>query len=368
MRKWNRNLVFLFSLIYMISGVSSVAFASGDTPEINGNIVSIISQSEDGCYKIKSSLKNVKSDDGTIGKMIYSAELLAAPSGINRLIIGINRENSAKTDFKFSSSSKAQGLLESTGSYTLSEIQSMVTEGIVHVRDSSFLSCSASGIFFDTGENGGGLNNNSVQYPQTLFSCEFPINPNYDSQYWRKGFENSLTISVDFMIGTTTKSHVVSSVFSLPPAGEDSPSGGSNGLTIENNFTAPDTSYFDDAGITVTPSNNDLSFTVACNKACVVAVANSDGTYTRLTGTAEDNAYKFTANSADDQIVVAVKGDATEDGEVDISDVLAIVDGYTGESLTSLQNLVADVDGSNSVDVTDVLAIVDAYVGSGLNW
>jgi hypothetical protein len=151
--------------------------------------------------------------------------------------------------------------------------------------------------------------------------------------------------------------------------GSGSSSGNDSTLTASN-FTAPNNSesYFETAGIAVTPSTSDLSFTVACNKACVVAKAKEDGTYTVLPATTEDGVHTYTAESADDQIVVAVKGDANGDGSLDISDVLGIVDAYTANTLTVLQNVVADVSNDNSVDITDVLAIVDAYVGNGLSW
>lgn len=361
-------MVALFLFIIVILGSFSVVFAAEDDLEIHGNTVSIISQSEDGAYRIRSTLKNIKTSDG--GKWVYTAELLKAEDpSVNRIQIQILRETSAKSDFKFSSSSKAQGLFESTGSYSKDEILAMVTEGSAKVKHDSFVSLSASYINFDTGDPAryNGALELDTSYPQTLFSCEFAINPNYDSGYkdWREGFENALTITTVMFKGTAQKDIFTSSVFSVPPAGEDSPSGGSNGLTIENNFTAPDTSYFDDAGITVTPSNNDLSFTVACNKACVVAIVNSDDTYTRLTGTAEDNAYKFTANSADDQIVVMVKGDANGDGEIGIADATQIKAAQLGKltTLTALQVLVSDLNGDGEIGIADATQVKAAQLG-----
>lgn len=152
--------------------------------------------------------------------------------------------------------------------------------------------------------------------------------------------------------------------------GSGSTSGNDSTLTASN-FTAPTDTYFTDAGITVTPSTTDLSFTVASqdDKACVVAKVNEDGTYTVLPATTNDGVHTYTAGSADDQIIVAVKGDVDGNGSINVFDVLKIIDNYSNNStFTSLQSVAGDVDGSSLINVFDVLKIIDAYNGIALSW
>ena len=140
-------------------------------------------------------------------------------------------------------------------------------------------------------------------------------------------------------------------------------------LTLEDNFEEPAEGYFTAAGITVTPSASDLSFTVTCDSACVVAIENADGTYTILEDTGSEGVHQYTAGSADDVILVAVKGDASGDGACDIDDVMFMVDSFMGAAeFSPLQTLLADSDNSGTIDITDVLAAVDAYTTTPFNW
>ena len=139
-------------------------------------------------------------------------------------------------------------------------------------------------------------------------------------------------------------------------------------LTLEDNFVAPAAGYFARAGITITPSAADLSFTVACAKACVVARQNAGGTYTVLSDTGSGSTHKYAANSASDKILVAVKGDPSGDGACDLTDVLAMVDAFMGTPFTAQQTVIADTNGDGSVDLTDVLAAVDAFMGTPFGW
>lgn len=146
-------------------------------------------------------------------------------------------------------------------------------------------------------------------------------------------------------------------------------SSGKEALT-ESNFTGPSEDYFTAAGIEVTPSEDDLSFTVACDNACVVAVDNGDGTYTPLTGTAVEGGYQFTAASAGDNIVVALKGDADGDGTITITDYTAIArallesDNSRYQALDTLSALVGDADGDGTITITDYTTIARALLES----
>lgn len=144
-------------------------------------------------------------------------------------------------------------------------------------------------------------------------------------------------------------------------------SGGST-LTVEDNFVAPSASYFADAGITVTPSADDLSFTVACEKACVVAIQKADGTYELLTGDAN---HKFTAQSAEDKIVVAVKGDVSGDGVLSAAEAAQVKAAQLGliTDFTPLQMLVSDLNGDNTLSAAEAAQIKAAQLGSlSLAW
>ena len=147
-------------------------------------------------------------------------------------------------------------------------------------------------------------------------------------------------------------------------------SSGNDSVLTASNFTAPTDTYFADAGITVTPSTSDLSFTVACNKACVTAKVNEDGTYTVLPATTKDGVHTYTAGTADDQFVVAVKGDANGDGETDAGDAAVASAFEVGNiTLNSLQQLIADINLDGSVDSGDSAAAKAVDVGNLiLNW
>ena len=135
-------------------------------------------------------------------------------------------------------------------------------------------------------------------------------------------------------------------------------------LTVEDNFT--NNSYFADAGITVIPAETDLSFTVACDNACVVAKDNGDGTYTRLTGVAVPSGYQFTADSASDSIVVLVKGDVNGDGMCNSADA-AVASAYAVGSitrLTELQMLVLDINKDGLINSADSAVAKAVSVGN----
>ncbi len=120
------------------------------------------------------------------------------------------------------------------------------------------------------------------------------------------------------------------------------------------------------------------SFTVSCEKACVVAYTDDGVTYERLvaTSTAENNTYQFTAPddiSENGQIVVLLSGDADESGVVDSNDGL-LVSWYAlnqflvsnnlakqfsdeATAIGTLGILAADADISGTVDTNDGLLI-----------
>lgn len=116
------------------------------------------------------------------------------------------------------------------------------------------------------------------------------------------------------------------------------------------------------------------TFTVSCEKACVVLVKNAEGVYTRLTTTGETGgAYGFSATiKTDDEIVVAVKGDADGNGVVGTSDYIAIArsllpsDGSNSkyQALDTLEAIRADADSKNGVGTADYIAIARSLLPS----
>ncbi|MBQ1675213.1 MAG: CehA/McbA family metallohydrolase, partial [Oscillospiraceae bacterium] len=115
--------------------------------------------------------------------------------------------------------------------------------------------------------------------------------------------------------------------------------------------------------------SGDVTFTVNCAKACVVAIVNGDGTYTKLVCTTGNGEHKFTVTvtDADVEIVVAMKGDVNLDGKVGTMDATMAKQKYLGTAFAidaNLQMLTADVSGDGKVTTVDATMIKQAYLGS----
>lgn len=100
--------------------------------------------------------------------------------------------------------------------------------------------------------------------------------------------------------------------------------------TTENNVTTfPAGSGSGAPTVTVTaPASGwaagENTFTVACDKACVVLVKSGE-TYTKLTASDADGAHSFTATLAEgDEIIVRLKGDVNGDGIVNTADAMLV--------------------------------------------
>ena len=110
--------------------------------------------------------------------------------------------------------------------------------------------------------------------------------------------------------------------------------------------------------------NADL--TVNADQACVVAIENADGTFTRLQCSEQDGKYVFTVPVADIDVhlIVAKKGDVDLSGSVNGKDSSivkkAAVNKYT---LNVLQELAGDVDASGTVNGKDRTMISKMTVG-----
>ena len=116
---------------------------------------------------------------------------------------------------------------------------------------------------------------------------------------------------------------------------------------------------------------NAYTFTVSCEKACVVAYTTDGGvTYTRLTATpveGQPNTYSFTVDnlSADMKFIVAIKGDIGLDGVLGGPEVMQIKAAQLGKlkTFTDLQNMLADLDGDGTIEGPEVMQIKAAQLG-----
>ena len=95
-------------------------------------------------------------------------------------------------------------------------------------------------------------------------------------------------------------------------------------------------------------------------------------TYTRLTATAANGAYSFTAENmtADTILAVVVKGDTNGDGQLTNADITRLQAGYAGKvELTSLEAFAADVNASGDITNADITRLRAAYAGKkALDW
>lgn len=140
--------------------------------------------------------------------------------------------------------------------------------------------------------------------------------------------------------------------------------------TTENNVTTfPAGSGSGAPTVTVTaPASGwaagENTFTVACDKACVVLVKSGE-TYTKLTASDADGAHSFTATLAEgDEIIVRLKGDVNGDGVVNNTDTIQARAASLGKAtLTEINAACAKVVGGTAVTNTDVIQIGAVALG-----
>lgn len=141
------------------------------------------------------------------------------------------------------------------------------------------------------------------------------------------------------------------------------------GTTVNNVTTFPAGSGTGAPTVTVTaPASGwaagENTFTVACNKACVVLVKSGE-TYTKLTAANSGETHSFTANLAEgDEIIVRLKGDVNGDGVINNTDDIQTFAASLGKlTLTGANLCCATVSGSSSVTNTDSIQIAAAALG-----
>lgn len=106
------------------------------------------------------------------------------------------------------------------------------------------------------------------------------------------------------------------------------------------------------------------TFTVACEKACVVMVKSGE-TYTKLTAAVSGDTHSFTATLADgDQIIVRLKGDVNGDGVINNTDAIQARAAALGKTTIDEANAIcARVTGGSTVVNTDVIQIGAVSLG-----
>ena len=120
-----------------------------------------------------------------------------------------------------------------------------------------------------------------------------------------------------------------------------------------------------------------VDFSVTFDKACVViaAIPGTDGTitYTKVPAiaTEEENTYNFSVNTVSGmEIIVAVKGDLTGDGDITSTDAFQMQRAEVGlRELTEVQRYASDINNDNEVTSTDAFQVQRAEVGlSTFKW
>lgn len=57
-------------------------------------------------------------------------------------------------------------------------------------------------------------------------------------------------------------------------------------------------------------------------------------------------------------------GDANEDGSVDVTDAVAVINAYLNNDTSSINPSLADVNGDGEIDITDAVAIINLYLNA----
>lgn len=160
------------------------------------------------------------------------------------------------------------------------------------------------------------------------------------------------------------------------PAFEPAIGNGTAAGTTENNVTTfPAGTNASAPTVTVTaPASGwaagENTFTVACDKACVVLVKSGE-TYTKLTAANSGETHSFTATLAEgDEIIVRLKGDVNGDGVINTTDAgMAKAASLNKGSLSGLNLICAMVSGGTTVKTTDAGQIKAASLNKlTFNW
>ena len=108
------------------------------------------------------------------------------------------------------------------------------------------------------------------------------------------------------------------------------------------------------------------TLTVTCDRACVAAYKDADGSYVRLTPTANANgSYSYTLPEGVSEVTVAVRGDLDGDGRLTAKEARRVMTAVTrAGSLDALQMLCADLNGDGKISAMEARQILSAVTNS----
>ncbi len=116
--------------------------------------------------------------------------------------------------------------------------------------------------------------------------------------------------------------------------------------------------------------SGEVTFTVTCDEACLIAVKNTDGTYTVLPCTDADGAHTFTVTVADADVnlAIALKGDADLNGTVETRDATLVKQKVLATAAfevdENLQTLAGDAFPDGNLSAKDATAIKQVVLGT----
>ena len=111
---------------------------------------------------------------------------------------------------------------------------------------------------------------------------------------------------------------------------------------------------------TTTASGSSYSFSDVSTGTYTVKAKNSDGT---LNGSADVTVKADSIPNADVTLQKWQKGDVNKDGEINVTDIVALINHVNGTaSLTGIDH--CDLDGNSQINVTDVVILINHVNGS----
>ena len=111
-----------------------------------------------------------------------------------------------------------------------------------------------------------------------------------------------------------------------------------------------------------------VTFTVSANKACVVAIENADGTFTRLECTTtenEEHQYTATITDSDIKLHITFKGDAKLDGALNSKDITVLTKVAGGYVVSGFAKLAADIHTDGVLNSKDITLLTKVSGGTG---
>ena len=114
--------------------------------------------------------------------------------------------------------------------------------------------------------------------------------------------------------------------------------------------------------------SGEVTFTVTCDKPCVVAIDNGEDSYTRLVCTETDDGHTFTVTvtDADVTIAIALKGDCNLDGQIKANDATAAKQAAAGlKTLTGLKLMTVDINGDGVLKPNEATKVAQVAAGNG---